>query len=103
MDMDKPLQGESSIADDLIVGAEKIAEFLYGDGDRVRDVYRNVGGLTFFRHGAAVAALKSTLREEIREADRLAREKRAHLKATPKPRAPVRRRRFKSAERGATA
>jgi len=45
--VDKQAQEAPALADDLLVGAEKIAEYLYQDATRVRDVYRNVGGLTF--------------------------------------------------------
>ena len=70
---------EAPLADDLIVGAEKIAKYIYGDAGRIRDVYRNVAGLSFFKHGASVAAFKSTIREELLEAQRKARENRAEL------------------------
>jgi hypothetical protein len=67
-------QIETDVADNLMVGAPAIARFIYGSEDRVRDVYRNVLGLTFFKHGNLVAAFKSTIREELKERQRLARE-----------------------------
>lgn len=41
------------LSDDLLIGAEAIAMFLYGREDRTAraNVYRNVLGLTFFKHG----------------------------------------------------
>jgi hypothetical protein len=73
---------EVPLADDLLIGAEKIAEFIYGDtsAGRRRDVYRNPFGFSFFKHGNTVAALKSTIRAELAEAQQAAREKRQRLK-----------------------
>ena len=96
--MDKPEQETSTVADDLLVGAENIAKFLYDDVTRVRDVYRNVAGLTFFKHGAALAAFKSTLREELREAERKARENR-QLKASMASRVVERRRKPRKSDK----
>lgn len=64
---------------DLIVKAEEIARFLYGNADpsSLRQVYRNPLGLSFFRHGLFIAALKSTLRRELAERERKAREARS--------------------------
>ena len=64
------------IADDLILGAKPISRFLYGDDDptNVAKVYRNPAGLSFFRLGGEVAARKSTLRTEVAEMERQARE-----------------------------
>jgi hypothetical protein len=90
---------EISPADDLLVGAGKIAEFIYGDDSdrRRRDVYRNPFGFSFFKHGNTVAALKSTIRAELAEAQQAAREKRLrrlqeakHAQATIKPRRRIR-------------
>jgi hypothetical protein len=69
---------EISPANDLLVGAGKIAEFIYGDDNerRRRDVYRNPFGFSFFKHGNTVAALKSTIRAELAEAQQTAREER---------------------------
>lgn len=74
---------EPPIADDLMVGAEIIARFLYGRAGKkeVRDVYRNPFGFSFFKHGNAVAALKSTTRAELHEAQRAARTERQQKKA----------------------
>jgi hypothetical protein len=40
-------------------------------------VYRNPIGFSFFKHGNAIAALKSTIRAELHEAERAAQEERA--------------------------
>jgi hypothetical protein len=72
--MDHPKSQEAPVADDLLLGAGPIAEFLYGDPSKRRDVYRNPAGLTFFRHGSAIAAFKSTLRTELADQERAARE-----------------------------
>lgn len=63
------------LSDDLLIGAEAIAMFLYGREDRTAraNVYRNVLGLTFFRHGEFKAALKSTIRREMAEIENKAR------------------------------
>ena len=55
------------VADDLMIGADVIAVFLYGNDDpkSVRDVYRNPMGLSFFKHGNSVAGFKSTIRKSI--------------------------------------
>jgi hypothetical protein len=68
------------IADDLILGAKPISRFLYGDVDpaNVAKVYRNPAGFSFFRHGGELAALKSTLRREVAEIERQARDARTH-------------------------
>ena len=70
------------IAGDLLIGAEAIATFLYGDPAQTRDVYRNVLGLPFFKHGAKLAATKSGLTEEIRNREKAAREELAAATAT---------------------
>jgi hypothetical protein len=71
-------QHQESLADDLLIGAKKIALFIYGDDsdDRRRDVYRNPFGFSFFKHGNTVAALKSTIRAELVVAQQAAREER---------------------------
>jgi hypothetical protein len=63
-------------ADNLLIGAESIALYIYGKAGRkeVRDVYRNPFGFSFFKHGNAIAALKSTIRAELHEAEREAQE-----------------------------
>jgi len=62
-------------AEDLIVGAQAIARFLYGNAEpkAMSDVYRNPMGLTFFSHGGKKAAFKSTLRRELAEIEHKAR------------------------------
>ena len=62
------------MAGDLLIGAEAIAKFLYGDPTQTRDVYRNVLKLPLFRHGAKIAATKSGLIAEIRTQEKAARE-----------------------------
>jgi hypothetical protein len=64
----------SLIAEDLLIGASAIAEFLYGNPRLTRDVYRNAMGLPFFRHGAQITATKSGLTQEIRNRENAARE-----------------------------
>jgi hypothetical protein len=73
---------EITLAEDLLLGAGPIASFIYGkDDDKARrDIYRNPFGFSFFRHGAQIAALKSTIIEEIRAAERAAQEKRQQSK-----------------------
>jgi hypothetical protein len=63
------------LSDDLLIGAEAIAMFLYGREDRTAraNVYRNVLGLTFFKHGGFKAARKSTIRTELAEIENKAR------------------------------
>jgi hypothetical protein len=60
----------------MLIGAEAIAKFLYGKkGDKeVRDVYRNIGGLTFFKHGNSIAAFTDTLIADLRRHEQEARE-----------------------------
>jgi hypothetical protein len=87
---------ETTVADDLMVGAEPIARFLYGKAGKkeLRDVYRNPFGFSFFKHGNSIAGLKSTIRAELLEAQRAARaehlqmkeEKEAKARAIAKPR-----------------
>jgi hypothetical protein len=68
-----------SPAVNLLLGAQAIALYLYGKAGRkeIRDVYRNPFGFSFFKHGNAIAALKSTIRAELHEAERAAQEERA--------------------------
>jgi hypothetical protein len=84
---------EPPVADDLMVGAETIARFIYGSAGKkeVRDVYRNIGGLPFFKHGNAVAGLKSSIRAALHEAQDIALETLRQKKAG-KARVVVRRR-----------
>jgi len=71
-------------ADNLLIGAESIACYVYGKSGskEVRDVYRNPFGFSFFKHGNAIAALKSTIRAELLEAQRAAQEARRQKKAS---------------------
>ena len=73
---------EPPIADDLMLGAENIARFIYGKADKkeVRDVYRNPFGFSFFKHGNTIAALKSATRAEVHEAQRAAQTERRQKK-----------------------
>lgn len=80
--MNNPGTG-STLADDLMIGAEAIAEFLYGDRDRTRDVYRNPAGFSFFKHGNSIAARRSTIRSELAVAEQAARERMRKLKDFP--------------------
>jgi hypothetical protein len=67
---------DTSLAEDLLIGADTIARFIYGRDDRtaLANVYRNVLGLTFFHHGGFKAARKSTLRREMDLIEAKARE-----------------------------
>jgi hypothetical protein len=72
--MDTPVQDPTSpLANDLLIGAKPIAEFVYGDPKKRRDVYRNPARLSIFRLGAQLAARKSTLRAEILALENAAR------------------------------
>jgi hypothetical protein len=84
---------EITVADDLLLGAGPIAGFLYGEdsAETRRNVYRNPMGLSFFKHGNTLAALKSTLHAEVNEAQEKARQvrqqkKEAQARAIVKPR-----------------
>jgi hypothetical protein len=72
------MQAEGSPASRMLIGAEAIAQFLYGKSDdkAVRDVYRNIGKLTFFHHGNCLAAFTDTLIGELREHEQQARQER---------------------------
>jgi hypothetical protein len=90
-------QGDGSQAGKMLIGAETIAQFLYGKSDEkaVRDVYRNIGGLTFFHHGNSLAAFTDTLVAELREHEHQARQERLRKKeekAAARPVKPRRRR-----------
>jgi hypothetical protein len=95
MSFDSPARrgvtGAVSETIDLLIGAEAIAEFLYGDRTQTRDVYRNVLGLPLFKHGAKIAATKSGLIQEIRSREKAAREERAAAVADGKSAAAARR------------
>ena len=85
-----------SLADDLLIGAEVIAAFVYGDETRTRDIYRNVLALPLFRHGAKIAATRSGLIAAIRAQEAAAREQLIApqpARKEPKPSSPPRSRR----------
>jgi hypothetical protein len=65
----------------MLIGAETIAQFLYDKSDdkAVRDVYRNIAGLTFFKHGNSLAAFTDTLVAELRQHEQKAREERQRI------------------------
>jgi hypothetical protein len=71
---DKGAPSESPIAADLLIGAEALAAFVYGDPAQTRDIYRNVLGLPLFHHGAKLAGTKSGITETIRAREKAARE-----------------------------
>jgi len=80
---------EISLADDLLRGAKKIADFFYGSDDSqgVRRVYHAAatGQLPIFKMGATLCARRSTLRAHIAD-----REKEAcPAPACPAPPAPL--------------
>jgi hypothetical protein len=94
--MDAPVQDPTSpLGADLLVGAEPIAQFLYGDPKKRRDIYRNPAGLSIFRLGAQLAARKSTLRAEILERENAARELNAQAALGSRPVRPQPKRRAK--------
>jgi hypothetical protein len=57
------MKPERSLSDDLLRGADAIAEFMFGDRKRRRQVYHLVqrGELPVFRLGATLCARRSTL------------------------------------------
>jgi hypothetical protein len=75
----------SPIADDLLLGAKSISRFLYGNDDQtsVAKVYRNMAGLSFFRLGGELSALKPTLRRELAEIELQARRARVVASGGP--------------------
>ena len=75
---------EMSPAVNLLLGAQAIALYLYGKAGckEIRDVYRNPFGFSFFKHGNAIAALKSTIRAELHEAERAAQQALRQRKAS---------------------
>lgn len=62
-----PKTGAIRLADDLLEGAEGIAEFLFGDAKKRRRVYHLAENkrLPVFRLGAVLCARKSTLMDWI--------------------------------------
>jgi len=75
---------EISLADDLIEGADELAEFLFGDRRERRKVYRWASEvdpehrLPTFRRGAILCGRKSTILRHITE-----RERRSGVAAEP--------------------
>jgi hypothetical protein len=71
----KALQPESAkqpgetIADDLLIGADRIADYLHGDPEERRQIYgmkpEDRKALGIFKWGKQYAALKTTLRQNI--------------------------------------
>jgi hypothetical protein len=78
---------EVTVASDLLLGAGPIALFIYGEDtpDTRRNVYRNPFGFSFFKHGAIIAALKTTIRAELTEAQQAARQKKSENLKPPLP------------------
>lgn len=98
-----PLQ-EVTVANDLLLGAGPIARFIYGEDtpDTRRNVYRNPFRFSFFKHGAVIAALKTTIRAELAEAQQAAQQATREKKLKEKSPAPLpKRRRYRHAEVGA--
>jgi hypothetical protein len=64
-----PATAEPCLADDLLRGAEEIAEFIFGDSRQRRKVYHAAATsrLPTFRLGAMLCARKSTLLRWIAE------------------------------------
>ena len=54
---------EATLSDDLLYGADAIAEFMFGDRNRRRQIYHLVqnGRLPVFKLGATLCARRSTL------------------------------------------
>ena len=54
---------------DLILGAETIARFVYGQAGtkQTRDICENTLGLPLFHHGGFLGAFKSGIRARLRE------------------------------------
>jgi hypothetical protein len=65
---------DSDLGDDLLVGAEAIAAFVYGDPRKKRRVFHFAanGELPIFRVGDLLHARKSVLREFIEQRERAA-------------------------------
>jgi hypothetical protein len=64
-----------ALADDLLFGAEAIAEFLFGDRKKRRRVYHlnTTGQLPLGKMGETLIARKSTLTKHIAKGETLAR------------------------------
>ncbi|MBK3800976.1 DNA-binding protein [Azospirillum brasilense] len=71
---EKPQQGQSALADDMLHGADAIGSFL---GLKPRQVYHQRKRLPVFQIGAALCARKSTLLRWITEQEAKAQVERA--------------------------
>ena len=67
------MDSKDQLANDVLRGAKKIAEFLYGDAGERQKVYRNAARYSFWREGAVICARRSTLMAEIAEREAAAR------------------------------
>jgi hypothetical protein len=67
-------QVEPPLGDDLLIGAEKIAEYVFGDAKYRRRVYHmaNQGQLPTFKFGAILCARRSTLHKHVAHCEQLA-------------------------------
>ena len=63
---------DAKLADDLLRGADEIAEYLYGDGSQRRKVYHRAetSRLPIFRLGSVLCARRSILIQWIAEQER---------------------------------
>lgn len=72
---------QQKLSDDLLIGAEDIAEFMLGDRTKRRRIYhlQETGQIPLFYMGKQLAGRRSTLRKFIEEQDQagLERVKRA--------------------------
>jgi hypothetical protein len=57
----------ASLADDLLVGAEAIAQFVFGTPEKKRKIYwlTDIGDLPTFRLGNMICARRSTLLKHL--------------------------------------
>lgn len=64
---DQTKQLNSPLGDDLLIGAEAIAEYLFGDPKFRRRVYHLVrkGALPTFKYGDTLCARRSTLLKDV--------------------------------------
>jgi hypothetical protein len=58
------------LADDLLRGADEIAEYVFGDAQERTRIYQLTHALPFFRMGSIICARKSTLLAWIDEQER---------------------------------
>jgi hypothetical protein len=83
----------ADVPPDLLVGAESIAEYVFGDkGEKFR-VYHNPGSLPVFRIGALLCARKATINQWLADREREALVKQAEKKRKAPERIPKARRR----------